>query len=89
MPSHAPARRSPTLAALGLVAALALQGCKPGADGQAPGGPGSAGSPPDVSTARAEPGAGPPPLDLPGRPTPPRGAEGRAQVAGLIHEGAF
>ena len=89
MPSHAPARRSPTLAALGLVAALALQGCKPGADGQAPGGPGSAGSPPDVSTARAEPGTVPRTLDLPGRLTSTRVAEVRAQVAGIIQERAF
>ena len=79
-------RRMPALA---LAVALILQGCKPAADGQAAGGSGIAGSPPDVSTVTAEAATVPRTLDLPGRLVSTRVAEVRAQVAGIIQERAF
>ncbi|MGX9978656.1 efflux RND transporter periplasmic adaptor subunit [Methylobacterium fujisawaense] len=77
------------MAALALAVALILQGCKPAADGQAAGGSGIAGPPPDVSTVTAEAATVPRTLDLPGRLASTRVAEVRAQVAGIIQERAF
>ncbi len=75
--------------ALALAVALILQGCKPAADGQAAGGSGIAGPPPDVSTVTAEAATVPRTIDLPGRLASTRVAEVRAQVAGIIQERAF
>ncbi|MFG7490572.1 efflux RND transporter periplasmic adaptor subunit [Methylorubrum rhodesianum] len=81
-------RRAPILAAACL-AILALQGCKPAADGQPAGGPGTAGAAPDVSTVTVVAVTVPRTLDLPGRLTSTRVAEVRAQVSGIIQERAF
>jgi len=81
-------RRTPTLAAAGLVI-LALQGCKPAADGQPAGGTGTASAAPEVSTVTVAAVTVPRTLDLPGRLASTRVAEVRAQVSGIIQERAF
>ncbi|ARO57115.1 efflux transporter periplasmic adaptor subunit [Methylorubrum zatmanii] len=81
-------RRAPVLAAACL-AILALEGCKPAADAQPAGGPGTAGAAPDVSTVTVAAVTVPRTIDLPGRLTSTRVAEVRAQVSGIIQERAF
>ncbi|TNC08055.1 efflux RND transporter periplasmic adaptor subunit [Methylobacterium terricola] len=81
--------RTPVLVAAACLAILALQGCKPAADGQPAGGPGTAGAAPDVSTVTVAAVTVPRTLDLPGRLTSTRVAEVRAQVSGIVQERAF
>lgn len=82
-------RRTPVLLAAACLAILALQGCKPAADGQPAGGPGNTGAAPDVSTVTVAAVTVPRTLDLPGRLTSTRVAEVRAQVSGIVQERAF
>ncbi|SFG25238.1 efflux RND transporter periplasmic adaptor subunit [Methylobacterium gossipiicola] len=82
-------RRMPSLLAVTGLAILGLQGCKPSAEGQSADGPGTAASPPEVSTVMAAAVTVPRTLDLPGRLNPIRVAEVRAQVSGIIHERTF